>query len=225
MESSQWIETKGAGSITRVVADDRERDSPVLGFLRERKDVRLEVRRLEAGDYEVSGKCLLERKTVADFARSLVDGRLFRQAYRLRGTGWPCAVILEGRLGDLGGIQVRRESLQGAMITLSLVHQIPVFRALDSEEAARLLVYTGRQLEREEIAGVPKAGRRCTQRRRAQLLVLQAMPGIGPKRARLLLDRFGSVKGVVNASEEELDSVRGLGPGAIGRMRWATGDA
>jgi DNA excision repair protein ERCC-4 len=225
MEPRECIESKGSGSVTRLVADDREQESPVLGFLRDREDVRIEVRRLKAGDYEVGGKCLIERKTVADFARSLVDGRLFRQAYRLRGTGWPCAVILEGRLADLGGIQVRRESLQGAMITLSLVHQIPVFRALDAEETARLLVYAGRQLEREEMAGVPKAGRRCTQRRRAQLMVLQALPGIGPKRARLLLERFGSVKGVVNASEEDLGSVRGLGPSAIGRMRWATGDA
>jgi DNA excision repair protein ERCC-4 len=224
METSDSAEGEGVGGAIRVVADDRESDSPVVVTLRARPDVRLEVRRMVVGDYEVGGSCLIERKTVVDFARSLVDGRLFRQAYRLRGSGWPCALILEGRMAHLTGIQVRRESMQGAMITLSLVHQIPVFRALDAEETVRLLLYAGRQLERDVVGPVCKARRRVTQRRRVQLWVLQALPGIGPKRAKALLDRFGSVKAVLNASSEALAQVHGMGRRVVERVQWAVGE-
>lgn len=207
-----------------VISDDRESNSPVWAALTARGDVRVEVRRLAVGDYEVGGRCLIERKTVADFARSLVDGRLFHQVYRLRNTGWPCALILEGQMADLVEVHVRREAIQGAMITLALVHQVPVLRALDADETARLLVYVGRQLERDEVGPVIKKKRRCSQRRRAQLLVLQAVPGIGPKRAVALLDRFGSVKAVLNASSEALAGVPGMGLGVIQRIQWATSD-
>jgi ERCC4-type nuclease len=184
----------------------------------------LEIGHLTVGDYEVGGRCLIERKRVVDFATSLIDGRLFRQAYRLRGTGWACAVILEGRLADLGEVGVSRESLQGAMISLSLSYQIPVFRALDAEEAARLLVYAGHQLGRDEAGHPPKPARRCTQRRRAQLWLLQSLPGIGPKRAGALLDQFGSVAAVLNAPMEALVRVPGLGESVAAKVRWVAGD-
>jgi DNA excision repair protein ERCC-4 len=54
--------------------------------------------------------------------------------------------------------------------------------------------------------------------------VLQALPGIGPKRAKALLDRFGSVKAVLNASSEALAGVPGMGLTVIHRVQWATGE-
>jgi DNA excision repair protein ERCC-4 len=215
---------KATAHCINVIADHRESHSPVWAALSARGDVRMEARQLAVGDYEVGGRCLIERKTVVDLAQSIVDGRLFHQVYRLRNSGWPCAVIVEGRMADLVEVHVRREAIQGAMITLALVHQVPVFRALDADETARLLVYVGRQLERDEVGPVLKRKRRCSQRRRAQLLVLQSMPGIGPKRAVSLLDRFGSVKAVVNASSEALAGVPGMGLTVIHRVQWATGE-
>jgi DNA excision repair protein ERCC-4 len=224
MEISRSEEEKGTEQRTRIVADDREADSPVLTALRARGDIDLELRRMTVGDYDVGGSCLIERKTVPDFAQSLVDGRLFQQAHRLRATGWSCALILEGRMADLIKVNVRRECIQGAMITLSLVFQIPVLRALDAEETARLLVYAGRQLERNTAGSVYRRKPRGTRRRRAQQFVLQSLPGIGPKRAAALLDRFGSVRAVVNASSDELATVSGMGPGLIQTVQWAIGE-
>jgi ERCC4-type nuclease len=48
-------------------------------------------------------------------------------------------------------------------------------------------------------------------KRRRQLLMLQALPGIGKKRARLLLDEFGSVGEMVNASYDKLRRIDGIG--------------
>jgi ERCC4-type nuclease len=89
METVNPAKNKVAHRLTRIVADDREAGSDVVAALRSREDVRLEIGHLTVGDYEVAGRCLIERKRVVDFATSLIDGRLFRQAYRLRGTGGP----------------------------------------------------------------------------------------------------------------------------------------
>jgi ERCC4-type nuclease len=61
-----------------------------------------------------------------DFAESLKDGRLFMQAHRLVNSGGLVALILEGRGSDLSGSQMRREALQGAIVSLTLVFGLPV---------------------------------------------------------------------------------------------------
>jgi Fanconi anemia group M protein len=41
--------------------------------------------------------------------------------------------------------------------------------------------------------------------------VISAFPGVGLKSAHLLLERFGSIQGIANATEEEIRSVKGIG--------------
>ena len=44
-----------------------------------------------------------------------------------------------------------------------------------------------------------------------QEYIISALPGVGPALAKPLLKRFGSVKSVVTASEEELKEVEKIG--------------
>jgi ERCC4-type nuclease len=44
---------------------------------------------------------------------------------------------------------------------------------------------------------------------------------VGPKKAEAMLSRFGSVAGVLSATEDELQSVEGLGPTLARAIRWA----
>ena len=73
-----------AGTMTksgplRIAVDDRERaDGKVLAALTVRGDVVVEIARLEAGDYRVERRVVVEGKTAADFAASLIDGPLGR---------------------------------------------------------------------------------------------------------------------------------------------------
>jgi len=196
----------------QIVVDDRERDKALLQCLMEREGVALTRERLSLGDYCVDGTVLFERKTAADFARSLIDGRLFSQASRLVQATERPAYILQGDGEEWRSTGVRREALQGALITLMLIFDLPVFRANDSEETARVLVYAGSQLMRLRTGGdrvyrQTKAKRKTTRQRR----VLQSLPGIGPERARALLERFGSVEACILASSAELSAVDGIG--------------
>ncbi len=193
-----------------IIADDREAQCPVLEALQPRPGVAVKVQRLALGDYVVDD-CVFERKTIVDFARSLVDGRLFSQAHRLVRSTTHCALILEGHAAELPATGVSREALLGAMVTLTLVFRLPVLRSWDPVETASLLCYAGQQLGRATDDVPLFHGGRPRQRRRQRLAVLQSFPGIGPKRAAQLLDHFQTVAAVVAASPEALEELPGLG--------------
>jgi ERCC4-type nuclease len=195
----------------RIVVDDRERWGGVFPVLEAMADVDVKVRRLPVGDYQVDGRILFERKTLGDFAISILDGRLFKQMTRLATVSLKGVLVLEGGSSDLQQTGMRREALQGALITISLILGIPVLRAMDPEETARLMVYAARQSAIAATGGLHRPGYRPKGKRKRQLFILQGLPGVGPKRAAQLLDRFGSVQGVIDASLEELASTNGIG--------------
>lgn len=196
----------------RIQIDDRERNEALLAGLNAFDDVVLTICRLQAGDFQIDDAVLVERKTASDFAVSLLDGRLFTQAARLVREPIRPAMLLEGDAKDWRSLGVSREAIQGALISLSLVFDIPVLRSTTPEESARLLRYTGRQLLRARSEGqIPcrrvKAKRRSTRQRH----ILQALPGIGPGRAKRLLETFGSIRACLAADEKALASVEGIG--------------
>lgn len=208
-----------ANAPIRVVADDREAASGVVEALRALPGVEVSLERLAVGDYAVDGRCVFERKTVVDFALSIADGRLFQQAWKLGGLLEPAAIILEGHAGDLAQTQMRREALQGAMVSLSLIFHLPVLRALDAAETARLMLYAAQQLRRHETTPGVRYLRRPKQKRRLQFRILQGLPGIGPIRAKQLLDQFGSVEAVMTASSDHLEQVEGIGERTAAAIR------
>lgn len=205
--------------ILHIGIDDRERNKDLLEALRGIEDVELVIRRLEIGDFEIEGSVLIERKTAADFATSLVDGRLFSQASRMVQCPLRPAYIIEGNAHDWNCLNVTRSAIQGALISLMLIFDIPVLRSTDAAETARLACYAGRQLIRARSGThVPtrqiKAKRKSTRQRR----MLQAIPGVGPDRATQLLVHFGSVRACLEADEDTLASIPGIGPTTARRI-------
>ena len=189
----------------RIIVDDRERaDGRVLAALGARDDVTVEIARLEVGDYRVERRVVVERKTAADFAASLIDGRLFQQAAALALAPVRAILVLEGCDQEWRDTGVRREALQGALITIGVFFGVAVLHSDAPEETARLLVYLGRQARRAAQGGLPRPGYRPKGKRTRRLFLLQGLPGIGPARAARQLERFGSVEAVVTASAETL---------------------
>lgn len=204
-----------------MVADDRENAGGVITALRAQAEaVNLMVQRLPVGDFAVEENFLVERKTLRDFAASVVDARLFRQAEKLSRSGRRGILILEGTASAADGAGVTREALQGALITVSVFYGLAVLRARDAGEAARLLVYLGRQAQRFARQAFHRAGYRPKGKRARQLFVLQGLPGVGPGRAESLLTRFGSVENVARASAAELAEVAGIGSATAAKIRW-----
>ncbi len=196
----------------QIVVDDRERPG-VVPELEKLKGVVVKIERLTVGDYCVDGAVLIERKTAADFAQSLIDGRLFCQAGRMSTSHLRPAYIVEGTSAEWSGLGVSRESLQGALVSLMLIFDVPVFRSSDQAETARLILYIGTQLVRLRDPGyAPYRQAKAKRKKTRQLRVLQSLPGIGPDRAKRLLEHFKTVRACFSATTTELMEVEDIGP-------------
>jgi ERCC4-type nuclease len=208
-----------------IVADDRESAAAVLVALRRRECVDLRIERLPVGDYRVDDALLFERKTLLDLVASVKDGRLFTQGLRLAQAPLRTGLILEGSSKDLADSGMRREAIQGALVTLTLYLGIPLLRSMDPEETAALMLFAARQGRAYASGTLPRKGRRPRGKARIQGHILQGLPGVGPERARRLLKRFGTVEAVIAAPPEALASVPGIGKTTAEAIRWAVQDA
>ncbi len=206
------------GKIPVVLVDDREGHNDVVQAL---KDYGASVHwsRLSLGDYFLDDELCVERKTLADLAVSIIDGRLFKQAGRLVNADALAVLILEGTAQDAAAMKVSREAVQGALITVSLVLGLPVLRTASAKETAWLMLSAVRQITACRRAGRQRAGYKPKVRRRRQLFLLQGLPNIGREKADLLLEAFGGVQAVMDAPYEELIKVKGIGKSTAGEIR------
>ena len=88
----------------KIIVDHRENKGQLPRYLYE-KDIQLETKALEVGDFILSNECVVELKKVSDFVNSLVDGRLFTQAKELRENFQKPLYIIEGDMRDIFEIQ------------------------------------------------------------------------------------------------------------------------
>jgi DNA excision repair protein ERCC-4 len=92
-----------------------------------------------------------------------------------------------------------------------LIFDVPVFRSSDPAESARLILYIGSQLVRlRDSEYVPYRQAKAKRKKSRQLRVLQSLPGVGPDRAKRLLEHFGTVRACFGASTEEITEVEGI---------------
>ena len=208
-----------------IIADHREKNSGVIEALCAQKDVIVEIQSLQLGDYRVNNLLLFERKTLPDFITSIKDGRIFRQGVRLASSSLRSVLILEGTSESIARSGMRREAIQGALITISLCLGIPVLRSVNPDESARLIIYAARQVKSFAVDSLPRRSIRPKGKRMVQLHILQGLPGVGPKRAQLLLSKFGSVEAVLAASVEDLNKIEGVGKKTVQNIRWAVSES
>lgn len=215
-----------AASCTRlptllIEIDDRERCPSVIARLRDIGPVEIRRIRLAVGDYRVDHVLVFERKTLVDLVSSIKDGRLFRQALRLAESRRPCALILEGRSASLAGCDMSWSAIQGALISVAMVIGVPVLRTRTPAETADTLRHAARQHAFVVCGARPTRGKRPNGKRALQCRLLQALPGIGPKRALRLLRQFNSIQAIVAADSRALAQVEGIGRQVAAGIRWA----
>jgi Fanconi anemia group M protein len=198
--------------------DFSERNAEVLDLARECDDFDVHMVHLPVGDYVIDGGVIVERKTYADFATSLADGRLFPQAAALARSPHRPVILLEGpkplRMPD-----VHSHALKGAIVSLAVMWRLPVLHARDPEDSLRILRLLAQQVGNSEQRILRRYDRKPKRVASRKLYVLQGLSGVGPALAQRLLIKFGSVERVVTADEESLTQVRGIGLKKAARIR------
>lgn len=194
-----------------VWVDHREKRADVWKFLQDQEEAAVSFKTLKVGDYMIPDCCVFERKSFLDFAESVKNGRMFEQAAGLVHCGLPAMIILEGMAHDIRSMRMRRVSVQGALITLSVIYKIPVLRSLKPAETAQLIRMTTRQIIARGKPYYYRKKTRSGSKRKQQFMMLQSLPGVGADRAQKLIEKFESVEDIVLAEIEDLAEVEGIG--------------
>jgi len=195
-----------------IIVDDREGKSSVPSLLQATDGVRVLVRRLPFGDYLANGRVLIERKTIPDFILSLTTGRLWHQADDLLRFPRQKLMILEGEKAEFSRSRIRRAAVLGSLMALMLKYDIPVLQTADAFETAEMIVCSARYPYRPAGAGTrawrpdPPADKRAI-----QIRMIQSVPHIGWKKAKIILDHFGSIHSLCLAGIPEIRSLPGIG--------------
>ncbi len=175
------------------------------------RDTGLQVVRkaLAPGDYVV-GDVGVERKTIHDFFSSIIKKRLFEQVTRLMET-YPRALLLVE--GDLNLIDEYRnpKALWGAFISLHLEEGIPVLFSPDETHTAHILETLYKRQTREGGGFGLRHKPKMMTMEQHQEFAIQGLPNVGDTLSKLLLERFGSVRRVMAASEGDLLKIPKIG--------------
>ena len=204
----------------RIYVDPRERG---MAKLLEARGMEVTLRNLDVGDYVVSDRVAIERKTASDFVASIIDPErnLFRQIGDLSRSYDRPVLILEGR--DLYTRQVNPSSIRGALAAVAVDYGVPIIPTEDQDETASViaLLATREQKEGHE----PKLHGHKTARtlKEQQEYLISAIPNVGPRVARNLLRHFGSIERIMSARQEELQEVEMVGPKIAERIRELVG--
>jgi len=193
----------------KIILDNREPEEFLHLF--EEKGAIVEVKQLEVGDFVCSGEIAVERKARQDFEMSIIDGRLFKQLQNLLENFPKPIVIVEGEERNESEI-ISKEALMGAYAAVISDFGVPLFFSRDIEETADIVFHLAKHAQLAKPLSLRVfAKRKSLTPSQHQRGVVEALPMVGPKLARALLTHFGSVRAVMNASEEELKEVEKLG--------------
>ena len=202
----------------KIIADHREVPSGIVDELM-RLGVEVETCQLKVGDFILSDRVGVERKSVGDFLQSIVDKRLMSQAKNLRETFERPVLILEG-----SNLYSRRaihpNAVRGALAALAVDMGIPILPTRNEKETALILFAIARREQLDESREVTVRGEsKGLTLPEHQRFVVEGLPGVSAVLAKRLLEHFGTVERIMRASEEELRQVHGIGREKVKAIR------
>jgi len=190
----------------RVVIDDRE--SNIFLDLFSRLNCFIEFKRIAVGDFVCSERTVVERKSRSDFESSILDMRLFHQLENLKSNYKNVVIIVEGIKNDE---RISHEALMGAYAFL-LTNGVSLFFTRDKKGTAEIIYSIAKHEQvSKNIAFSIKSKRKTNNLSQTQRSIVESFPMIGPKLAKSLLERFGSLDNLILADEKELLKVDKFG--------------
>ncbi|MDP3624034.1 MAG: ERCC4 domain-containing protein, partial [Methanobacteriaceae archaeon] len=192
-----------------IYADSREGNSRVLRELT-KLGVDIEIKTMAVADYQITDEVGIERKTASDFISSIADKRLYKQAKEMLEEFKKPVLILEG--DNLYSGFMNPNAIRGALSAIAVDFGIPIIPTRSPDDTAAMI---RRIAIREQGQNRPPVQVRTEKKPltflEQQLFIVESLPNVGPVNARKLLEEFCSIKKIINATEDDLQKVDGIG--------------
>ena len=217
----EFLKEQRTSEISRkpmIIVDSRELGSPTTREL-SKYDVLITQETLSIGDFIISDRTAVERKTVDDFVASIIDGRLFEQVSNLKSAYQMPILIIEGESFQTSR-NIAPEAVMGAVASVIVDFGVAIVWTRSPSETALLLLSIAR---REQAKGERRPRIRMERKpeplAREQEFVVAGLPLVDTVLARRLLKAFGTVEKVFLAADKELQNVEGIGKKISERIR------
>ncbi len=197
-----------------VIADYREKE-----VIENLKNLGADVNgmSLKIGDFVCSSDgIVIERKTHNDFVSSIIDGRIFEQLKHLKENYERPVIIVEGSSNR----EINDNVLKATIASLVIKFNASFINTKNTLDTAKTIYWLAKKEQEDTNKALGfKQGKKPKEMRHLQEFILSGMPGISNILARRLLENFGSIEHVINASEVELSSVKGVGKKLANKMK------
>ena len=194
------IKDKSSKKLLQIIVDNRERK--LMALLDKKKDtITYKSEQLDIADIIISDEVAIERKEGFDFVTSIIDNRLFEQLIRLKDTYANPVLILEG-LNDnvFKNVGMKISSIYGALAFVSYKLGISVIPTRNLEET---VIVIERIAYREQVRNdMPLLSRKAPKGMTIEdrrIYIIEGFVDIGPKKAKLLIEKFKTPSNVVKA--------------------------
>ena len=187
----------------KIFVDYREKNSMVaselihLGF-------EVEFLELKVGDYLINNVAI-ERKTVSDFKVSMINKHLTKQLEELQQYENKLLLIEgmeEHELYSDNSEGIYANAVRGFLLSILLKHKIPIIFTKDAEDTAKFIDVLARK---KEVESSLNATKKSFNKKEQMQFIIEGFPGIGPKTAKKLLEKFKTMNNIFNASSEDLE--------------------
>ena len=205
---SDFSETKRKAII---YVDTREVSTSLIKTISQDKQIELIAKKLDVGDFLLSDRIIVERKTAQDFLQSIIDGRLLKQA-SVMASNYPMAIIiLEGR--HLYGLRnIHPNAIRGAIVALTIDFGINVIFTESETDTAHYLIRIAKRDQSDSITTHRSKIKKKTDTEIEMMEnIISSLPGINIKLSKRLLKHFKTVKNTFSAEKKELLGIEGIG--------------
>lgn len=189
----------------KVIIDNREKNSLVPAELSS-LNLEIEFQRLQIADYIVNN-IAIERKTISDLKASIINKRIFSQIQELK--QYPsCLLLIEGDIEEIFNNEIIHENaLRGFIIASILDYKVPIIFSKNEKDTALYISILAKKRDKKEFSIRPS--KILFSKEEQSQFILEGFPYVGPVKAKALLNKFKSLKNIINASNLELQEILG----------------
>lgn len=218
-----------------IIIDTREREEIICSIFNN-LGIQYERKKLEWGDFSLGAGLYVERKTISDFYQSLVVADVSENIRRVHSLyerrieqqlsqyAKIPDIVSRGVLAVTGNVGnfIRKKEKEGRIINRNIIYGaissavvrygIEVWLIDNDIQLVKLMDLVNRKIEEGKLGIITKLSadlRKDPLRYRAG--VLSQIRAVNPAIAYQLLQKFGNVKNIANAKEEEFLEIYGVG--------------